>query len=83
MGNKPLKHNYPRVYNVCFDKNKNFSVADVFLKGIDNILFIRTLWGSPLELMNHIIDACVLNEQEDTIRWALNKKMMFILQILL
>lgn len=43
IGGRPLKTNYPRLYNTCFDMNH--SVAEVFNKGLDDIQFRRTLWG--------------------------------------
>ncbi|XBJ04090.1 hypothetical protein VPH35_023096 [Triticum aestivum] len=66
IGPKALKDSYPRIYNICFDKEK--SVAWVLEKGLDNIGFRRSL------LWEHIKEACesvVLDESSDKIRWTL------------
>lgn len=51
-GDKPLKENFPRLYNLCFDKNK--SLKHMINKGLDSVLFRRTLSGESLELWTHI-----------------------------
>lgn len=37
IGDKAVKDNFPRLYNLCFDKNK--SVADMLEKGLDSVSF--------------------------------------------
>lgn len=56
IGNKPLKGNFPRLYNMYFDKNK--SVSEMLGKGLDVVQFRRTLYGDSLELQNHIKEVC-------------------------
>ena len=48
IGNAPLNKNYPRLYDLCFDKNK--TVKQVFNKGLENVQFRRTLLGDAREL---------------------------------
>lgn len=74
IGDKTLKHSFPRLYGLCFDKNK--SIAEVFRKGLASLSFRRTLYGDSLELWGHVREACegvMLNQDRDRIKWSLNK----------
>lgn len=45
-------------------------------KGLDLVMFRRTLSGESVELWNHIKECCAqveLSTQGDTIKWTLNK----------
>ena len=69
IGSAPLCMSFPRLYNVCFDKQK--TVREIFEKGIDNMRFRRTLIGDSRELWDHIKEACssvVLKDENDKIK---------------
>ena len=46
---KPLKVAYPRLFDLCF--NKNMSVTKAFNLGLSNISFRRTLYGDYLSML--------------------------------
>ena len=72
IGPKALKDSYPRIYNICFDKEK--SAACMLKKGLDNISFRRSLCGESLMLWGHIRDACesvMLDDSSVRIKWTL------------
>lgn len=74
LGDKSLKENFPRLYNLCFDKSK--SIKQISDKGLEAVQFRRTLYTDSLELWNHIKECCaqvVLSTQRDTIKWTLSK----------
>lgn len=75
IGSKALKHSFPRLYNLCFDRNKY--VEEILEKEIDNVRFRRTLLGDSLDLWTHVKEACtsiVLYDRKDEVRWTLTKK---------
>ena len=66
IGNAPLNKNFPRLYDLCFDKKK--IVKEIFDNGLDNVQFRRTLLGDARELWGHIKEACrsvTLNDHKD------------------
>jgi hypothetical protein len=75
VNDRALKDDFPRSYNLCFDKNK--SVKYMFDKGLGNVNFRRTLYGDSLEQWEHIKDSrsgVVLSGDRDRIFWTLDKK---------
>ena len=81
IGSAPLCKQFPRLYNICFDKKK--TVKEVVEGGIDNIQFRRTLTGDSRELWEHIKEACnsvVLTDGKDNVKWTLTKKGIYTLK---
>ena len=65
-------HDYPRLYNLCFDHN--ITVAEAIEKGWSGFRFRRTLHGETLELWESLIKRCEtieMGQGRDKVEWPL------------
>ena len=78
MGDTPLRLEFPRLYDYCY--NKTSLVSDCWVEGDWRIDFRRSLDQSDLTQWNHllrVLSQTSISDTEDKVRWALEKKGVF------
>lgn len=78
IGAKPLKWQFPDLYEICF--NKRISVAAVVSSRGKKVGFCRTLWGPMLTDWERILNSCDqvrLLDSGDKVWWTLTQNGKF------
>jgi len=79
IGDTPLRLEFPRLYDYCY--NKTSLVSDCWVEGDWRIDFRRSLDQSDLTQWNHLLRVLAqtsISDTEDKVRWALEKKGGFL-----
>ena len=78
IGDTPLRLEFPRLYDYCY--NKTSLVSDCWVDGEWRIDFRRSLDPSDLTQWDHLLRVLAqtsISDTEDKVRWALEKKGVF------
>ena len=79
IGDTPLRLEFPRLYDYCY--NKTSLVSDCWVDGEWRIDFRRSLDPSDLTQWDHLLRVLAqtsISDTEDKVRWALEKKRGFL-----
>ena len=84
LGNRPLQHQYPQLYNIV--RKKQDTVGEVLSTPFPNLTWRRDLIGSKLVMWNNLasrLATVALTHDEDEFRWNLDSTGVFFGEITL